>query len=164
MNKRERALQEYSLPHISRLDVLYYEESLRKWTFAIRGHDVIAALTGAASPTAFLRQPKKPFHDRAWFYLSLCAGLGILLKPILRLDEQIALSIDLTFAQEFCDREIPCDVLGLNRLRKNSCCNIVLKGHDISRAANAGKINAGFSPGGMSFSNFNRNPEFFRSL
>jgi hypothetical protein len=110
VNKRERALQVYNLLRTSRLNVLYYEESLRNWTFAIRGHDVIVALTGAASPIAFLRHSKEPFQGQAWFYLTLCAGLAALLKPVLRLDKQIALYTELTTHYRELNHELKCVV------------------------------------------------------
>lgn len=95
MNKRERGIQVYNLLRTARLNVLYYEESLRRWTIAIRSHDIIVAVSGTASPIAFLKHSDLPVQMQSWFYLTLVAGVAGILKPVFRLDKQISLYTEL---------------------------------------------------------------------
>jgi hypothetical protein len=95
LNKRERGIQVYNLLRTARLNVLYYEESLRNWTIGIRLHDVVVAVSGTASPIAFLKHSDRPVQTQAWFYLTLVAGVAAILKPVFRLDKQISLYTEL---------------------------------------------------------------------
>jgi hypothetical protein len=95
LNKRERGIQVYNLLRTARLNVLYYEESLKNWTVAIRVHDLVVAVTSAASPLAFLKHSSEPLQKQAWFYLTLLAGLAGILKPIFRIDKEVTLYAEL---------------------------------------------------------------------
>jgi hypothetical protein len=108
MNKRERGIQLYNLLRTARLNVLYYEESLRNWTVAIRTHDVIVAVTSAASPIAFFKHSDEPLQKQAWFYLTIAAGVAGLLKPIFRLDKQIALYSELVTHYRELHHDLKC--------------------------------------------------------
>jgi hypothetical protein len=52
-NKSERVFQIYNWFKTARLNVLYYEESLRNWKLAVRVHDILIGLSGDSSPIAF---------------------------------------------------------------------------------------------------------------
>ena len=103
-NKHERALQIYDALRTARLNVLYYEESLKNWTFAIRGHDIVVALTGVSSPIAFLKHSSNPVYEQAWFYLTVAAGIAGVLKPILRWDTKVALFAELL--NHYCELQL----------------------------------------------------------
>lgn len=94
-SKYERTLQVYNWLKTARLNVLYYEESLRKWTKAVRAHDAIIALTGVTSPIAFWQHSAAPFYRQAWFYLTVFAGLSAVLKPVFHWDKQLVLFSEL---------------------------------------------------------------------
>lgn len=94
-NEYERVLQIYNWLRTARLNVLYYEESLKRWTRAVRFHDIIIALTGASSPIAYWQHSTEPIFHQAWFYLTMLAGGLALIKPILRWDKQLILFSEL---------------------------------------------------------------------
>ena len=94
-NKPERVLQIYNWLKTARLNVLYYEESLRKWAWAVRGHDGVIAFAGASSPIAFWQHSSEPIYQQAWFYITLFAGISAILKPVLRWDKQLVLFSEL---------------------------------------------------------------------
>ncbi len=108
MDKRARVLQLYNLLRTSRLNVLYYEESLQRWTRLIRGHDFVVAISGAASPPAFFERSSKPTETQGWFYLTIVAGIAGLLKPILRWDKQVALYSELVTHYRELFHELKC--------------------------------------------------------
>ncbi|MCU1224231.1 MAG: hypothetical protein JWQ42_2324 [Edaphobacter sp.] len=108
MNKRERGVQLYNLLRTARLNVLYYEESLHRWTIAIRTHDVIVAVTSAASPIAYFKHSSEPIQKQMWFYFTLAAGIAGLLKPIFRLDKQIALYTELVTHYRELHHDLKC--------------------------------------------------------
>jgi hypothetical protein len=61
-NKHERVSQIYNWFRTARLNVLYYEDSLRKWTLAIQFHDSLIALSGGTSPIAFWQRSADPIY------------------------------------------------------------------------------------------------------
>jgi len=95
LDKRARVGQVYNLMRTARLNVLYYEILLSRWTKVIRLHDVLVAAAGTASPFAFLNRSSAPFRAQAWFYITIAAGVIGVLKPILRLDRQVSLYSEL---------------------------------------------------------------------
>ncbi len=101
VDKSERVFQIYNWYKTARLNVLYYEISLRKWTWAVQAHDVLVALSGAASPIAFWQRSSYPLLGQFWFYLTLLAGLSAVLKPILRWEKKIILFSELH--THYCD-------------------------------------------------------------
>jgi hypothetical protein len=101
LNKFERVFQIYGWYKTARLNVLYYEESLRKWTWAVRGHDIIIAMSGAGSPIAFWKRSEVPLHQQMWFYLTLFSAVSAVLKPILRWENQVKLFAELE--THYCD-------------------------------------------------------------
>ena len=107
-NSRERAIQVYDLLRTTRLNVLYYESSLRWRNIWIRSHDVLVALAGVSSPIAFLKHSQEPIRSQSWFYLTLVAGIAGVLKPILRLDKQVALYAELTTHYRELFSELKC--------------------------------------------------------
>lgn len=100
-NKYERMVQIYNWYRTARLNVLYYEESLRHWTWAVRGHDLLIALGGTSSPIAFWQHSSQPMAQQAWFYLTLLTAFLAILKPILRWDNQLKLYTELH--THYCD-------------------------------------------------------------
>jgi len=100
-NKYERTIQIHNWYRTARLNVLYYEESLKHWTWAVRGHDVLIALSGVGSPIAFWQHSDAPVQQQLWFYLTLFAAISALLKPILRWDNQVKLFAELE--THYCD-------------------------------------------------------------
>jgi hypothetical protein len=55
------------------------------------GHDILIALAGASSPTAFWQHSDKPLLQQSWFYLTLVAATLSVLKPILKWEKNVAL-------------------------------------------------------------------------
>lgn len=110
-NKYERVFQIYCWFKTARLNVLYYEESLRRWTCAVRIHDLVIAFTGASSPIAYWRHSSAPLHQQAWFYLTILAGFSSMLKPIFRWDKQLVLFSELQthYSDLYLDLKILCE-------------------------------------------------------
>jgi hypothetical protein len=108
LDKRARVAQVYNLLRTARLNVLYYEESLSRWTSFIRGHDFIVAVSGGASPLAFLKRSSAPAGSQLWFYLTLVASVAGILKPILRLDKQVSLYSELVTHYRELFHELKC--------------------------------------------------------
>jgi hypothetical protein len=100
-NKHERMYQIYSWYKTARLNVLYYEESLKHWKMAVRIHDIIIAIGGASSPIAFWQHSEAPLQKQVWFYLTLFAAFSALLKPIFRWENQVKLFAELE--THYCD-------------------------------------------------------------
>lgn len=100
-NKYERMIQIYNWYRTARLNVLYYDESLRKWSAAVRAHDVLIALSGSASPIAFWQRSAQPLLHQAWFYLTLFAAASAALKPVLRWESKLTLFTELH--THYCD-------------------------------------------------------------
>lgn len=116
-DKAERMYQIYSWYKTARLNVLYYEESLKNWTFAVKGHDIIIALSGAASPIAFWQHSSEPIKKQVWFYLTLVAAISALLKPILRWENQLRLFAELQthYCDLYIDLKCLCEDIVANR-------------------------------------------------
>lgn len=116
-DKAERMYQIYSWYKTARLNVLYYEESLQKWTRAVKGHDIIIALSGTASPIAFWQHSSEPLQKQAWFYLTLFAALSALLKPILRWENQLKLFAELQihYCDLYMDLKYLCEDIAANK-------------------------------------------------
>lgn len=100
-NKYERVIQIYGWYKTARLNVLYYEESLKNWTRAVKVHDILIALSGASSPFAFWKHSDDPLQKQAWFYLTLFAALSAVMKPVLRWENQVKLFAELE--THYCD-------------------------------------------------------------
>lgn len=100
-SKYERMIQIYGWYKTARLNVFYYEESLRNWTWAVKGHDVLIALAGAGSPIAFWQHSSKAIYQQTWFYITLIAAISALLKPILRWENRLKLFAELH--THYCD-------------------------------------------------------------
>lgn len=100
-DKYERTIQIYSWYRTARLNVLYYEEYLKRCAWLVRGHDVIIALSGAGSPIAFWQHSSQPVTQQAWFYLTLFAAFSAVLKPVLRWENQLKLFAELH--TQYCD-------------------------------------------------------------
>jgi hypothetical protein len=100
-SKYERAIQVYNWFKTARLNVLYYEHSLRNWTRAVKTHDTVIALTGASSPIAFWQHSPAPFYHQAWFYLTAFAGISAVLKPVFHWDKQLILFSELK--TQYCE-------------------------------------------------------------
>lgn len=101
INKYERMIQIYNWYRTARLNVLYYEEALKRWAFAVRAHDIVIALSGIGSPFAFWQHSSQPLMRQAWFYLTIIAAISALLKPILRWENQLRLYAELH--THYCD-------------------------------------------------------------
>lgn len=95
LDKHERMYQIYSWYKTARMNVLYYEESLRSWTWAVRAHDILIAISGTASPIAFWQHSTRPLTRQIWFYLTLLSASSALLKPILRWENKVKLFAEL---------------------------------------------------------------------
>jgi hypothetical protein len=122
-NKYERMFQIYSWYKTARLNVLYYEESLRRWTRAIQWHDIVIAISGASSPIAFWARSPLPVYRQAWFYLTVFSALSALLKPILRWENRVKLFAELH--THYCDlyMDLKClceDIAAANELDSKS--------------------------------------------
>ena len=100
-NKHERLFQIYNWYKTARLNVLYYEESLRNWTRAVKVHDMLIAFSGASSPIAFWQHSSQPVYRQMWFYLTLFSAISAILKPILRWENQVRLFAELE--THYCD-------------------------------------------------------------
>jgi hypothetical protein len=108
-NKHERVSQIYNWFRTARLNVLYYEDSLQKWTLAIQFHDSLIALSGGTSPIAFWQRSADPIYRQFWFYLTLLSGLLALLKPIIRWEKKLTLFSELH--THYCDLYMDLKVL-----------------------------------------------------
>jgi hypothetical protein len=100
-NKYERMIQIYNWYRTARLNVLYYEESLKQWGWTVRIHDVLIALSGAGSPIAFWQRSPEPLLHQAWFYLTLFAAGSATLKPVLRWENKLTQFTELH--TQYCD-------------------------------------------------------------
>jgi hypothetical protein len=116
-DKSERMYQIYSWYKTARLNVLYYEASLRKWTQAVKIHDIVIALSGAASPIAFWKHSSVPAYQQTWFYLTLFAAFSALLKPILRWENQVKLFAELEthYCDLYMDLKYLCEDIAANK-------------------------------------------------
>ena len=101
LNKYERMIQIYGWYKTARLNVLYYEESLKNWTRAVRIHDVIIAFSGASSPLAFWQHSDAPIQRQLWFYLTMFTAVSAILKPVLRWENHLKLFAELE--THYCD-------------------------------------------------------------
>jgi hypothetical protein len=101
ISKHERVIQIYNWYRTARLNVLYYEQSLKNWTLYVKGHDILIALSGASSPIAFWQRSSEPITRQAWFYLTLFAAASAALKPILRWENKLKLFTELH--TQYCD-------------------------------------------------------------
>lgn len=111
-NKHERVSQIYNWYRTARLNVLYYEESLRRWTRAVQIHDVLIALSGSTSPIAFWQRSTDPLYKQFWFYLTLISGLLAILKPIIKWEKKLTLFSELH--THYCDLYMDLKILSEN--------------------------------------------------
>lgn len=100
-DKLERVRQIYRWYKTARLNVLYYEESLKNWTMAVRVHDSIIAISGVSSPIAFWQHSSQPLLKQAWFYITLFACFSSVLKPVFRWEKKLTLFSELH--SHYCD-------------------------------------------------------------
>lgn len=100
-NNYERMIQIYNWYRTARLNVLYYEESLKRWGRAVRTHDALIALSGTSSPIAFWQRSNEPLLHQIWFYLTLFAAGSAVLKPVLRWENKLTLFAELH--THYCD-------------------------------------------------------------
>ena len=118
-DKTERMYQIYEWLKTSRLSDLYYEESLRRWSWGVKMHDVIIALTGAASPIAFWQHSSSPIQQQGWFWITLVAATFAMLKPILRWENNLRLYSELHvhYSDLYMDLKCLCeDIAASNEL------------------------------------------------
>ena len=110
-NKTERMWQIYDWLRTSRLSQLYYEDSLRKWTRAVKAHDIVIALSGVASPIAFWQHSSSPILRQGWFWLTLIAALLAMLKPILRWENNLRLysELHIHYSDLYLDLKCLCE-------------------------------------------------------
>jgi hypothetical protein len=100
-NKYQRVLQVYHWYRTARLNVLYYEELLKKWTRIVQTHDLLIAVTSASSPIAFWKHSSDAALNQGWFYLTLSAALLGIAKPIIKWEKKVALYAELH--AQYCD-------------------------------------------------------------
>ena len=100
-NKYERMIHIYNLYRTARLNVLYYEESVKFWARIVLIYDIGIAITGGSSPLAFWKHSARPIAQQGWFYLTIGAATLALLKPILRFEHRLRTSAELH--THYCD-------------------------------------------------------------